>query len=163
MNNPFTLAKSEASIADMICNYLDTRNDLEINCTMLDKLVLVSCVSAEGLKKEFVDQALVTKIKLKPDNPDSQKSYAEKYTALSKPWNEKRQEALNKSVLDYESKGEEYFNAKADKAMVMPNPSGLFAVFDRDQPGPPRTRQKLGLRSTCRRQAQADHRAHLQP
>jgi hypothetical protein len=119
MNNPFTLAKSGASIADMICSYLDTRDDLQINCTMLDKLVIVSCVGAERLRKDFVDKTVVTKIKLKPDNPDSQKSYAKKYTELSKPWDEKRQEALNKGVLDYESKGEAYFNAKADNVMVM--------------------------------------------
>jgi hypothetical protein len=42
MNNPFVLAGAKG-VADMICNYLNSRTDLGINCTMLDKIVLVAC------------------------------------------------------------------------------------------------------------------------
>ena len=30
-------------VAEMIFNYLNSRTDLGINCTMLDKIVLVAC------------------------------------------------------------------------------------------------------------------------
>jgi hypothetical protein len=117
-NTVFALAESGATIAETICNYLDSRKDLEINCTMLDKFVLVTCAGADNLKKGFYTQE-ITRIKLKPQNAESQKHFATKYAQVSEPYNKARQEALNKSLLEYESKGEGYFNARTDKTMVM--------------------------------------------
>jgi hypothetical protein len=73
------------STADLICDYLDGREDLEINCTMLDKVVLVTCEGAGGLKKNFHDEEDIVKMsaKLKPQNKDSQKSFAQRQVAAA--------------------------------------------------------------------------------
>src|ERR1700751_1752048 len=118
-NYPFTLAESGATIAYTICDYLDSRRDLDINCTMLDKLVLVTCAGAERLKKDFYKAEEITKIKLKPHNPDSQKYFATRYAEVSKPWNEKRQKALDESVGRYKEEGEKYLKEKKDNTKVM--------------------------------------------
>jgi hypothetical protein len=58
-------------------------------------MVIVTCAGAEKLKKGFYKPEEISKIKLKPENADSQKYFATRYAEVSKPWNEKRQEALN--------------------------------------------------------------------
>jgi hypothetical protein len=118
-NTPFAL-KGAKGIADMICDYLDTREDLDINCTKLDKVVLATCGGAEGLKTKFHDEKIISKItaKLKPANRQSQENFAERYAQVSVPWNEKRQEALDKNVTEYEADSDSYFSIGRDYTMV---------------------------------------------
>ena len=125
MNNPFHIAGADG-VAKMICDYLNSRKDLEIDCTMLDKLVIVTCVGAEGLKTRFHDKEIISKIsgKLKKDNVDSQKHFEKKYKEASEKWDIERQKTLDKSVATYEKDTDKFFERdekgnQKDNTMVM--------------------------------------------
>ncbi|MEZ4654362.1 MAG: hypothetical protein R3E12_12420 [Candidatus Eisenbacteria bacterium] len=51
----FQLSGGVGHIASLICDYLDSRSDLGIDCGQLDKLVLMSCVGSDSLKEKFTD------------------------------------------------------------------------------------------------------------
>jgi hypothetical protein len=125
MNNPFYIAGADG-VANMICDYLNSRKDLEIDCTMLDKLVIVTCVGADGLKTRFHDKDIITKIsgKLKKENMDSQKHFEKKYKEASEKWDIERQKTLHESVGKYEKDSDKFFERdekgnQKDNTMVM--------------------------------------------
>ena len=120
MSNPFLFAGA-SGVAKMICDYLESRDDLGIDAKMLDKLVLVTCSGAGGLRSNYDEKAVVQKIsgKLKPNSAQSQEHFAQKYNEFSKPWIEKRQKEIDKRVAKYEADPEKFFKKGTLKGNTM--------------------------------------------
>ncbi len=119
VNNPFSFAGA-AGVAKMICDYLDSRDDLGIDHKMLDKLVLVTCGGAEGLKKKFHDKEAIKKMSSKVKaNEQSQENFANNYKEASKLWNEERQKELDKRVAKYEDDTEKFFKEGGNTMVLL--------------------------------------------
>ncbi|MCA9726798.1 MAG: hypothetical protein KC729_03880 [Candidatus Eisenbacteria bacterium] len=105
MNIVFQLSGGVGHIASLICDYLDSRSDLGIDCSQLDKLVLMSCVGSDGLKEKFTDPET-----LKEMNKHAQKQdrYYLEYQKAMQPWDSKRQEYLDGLTKSYEKSPDDF-------------------------------------------------------
>jgi hypothetical protein len=105
MNNPFHVYGAKV-VAENICNYLDARQDLGIDCTHLDKAALMTCAGSVDLKHNFQD-----KDKLKEINKFAEKQdrFYKDYTNAAKEWDQKRQVYLDKVTNQYEKDKDNFF------------------------------------------------------
>lgn len=98
MNNPFHLAGPDG-VAKLVCDHLDgLKESLGIDCTMLDKVVLVTCVGSDDLKGKYQD-----KVRLKEMDRfvHKQDKYYVEHAKSSRAWDDERQKELDKAAEDY--------------------------------------------------------------
>jgi hypothetical protein len=115
MNNPFVLAGAKG-VADMICDYLNTRNDLGINCTMLDKVVLVTCTGSDNLKHKFYNEGQLKEINKYVQKQDA---FYGRYKTASVPWDQERQKVLDEATAKYEGDSDNFLKDMGGNTMVM--------------------------------------------